>query len=38
MNEPRDRVYLSHIRDAAFRIESYLAGADVKAFLSNPMV
>ena len=38
MSEPRDRVYLSHIRDAAVRIESYLEGVGVETFLSNPMV
>jgi uncharacterized protein with HEPN domain len=38
MSEPRDPVYLAHIRDAIARIESYLHGVDLEAFLSHPMV
>lgn len=38
MSEPRDRVYLAHIRDAALRIESYLAGVDAETFFKTPLV
>ena len=32
-----DRLYLSHVLDAADRIEVYIAGLDLVAFLDDPL-
>ena len=34
----RDRVYLSHMRDAIAKIERYLAGTDYETFAGNDMM
>jgi uncharacterized protein with HEPN domain len=36
--QPRDRLYLQHIRDAVQRIESYLEGVDRQEFDTTPLL
>jgi uncharacterized protein with HEPN domain len=33
-----ERLYLQHIRDAAARIEKYLAGVDQRCFMETPLL